>query len=331
MGGSPGSTRNQLEPITAVCNPPTHIHNRNRCAQRPPEWQHHISGQPQDGENPPEDFLLHSSFYPSALPRPPSLDLCATQRLGGPALRHPQSRKSRAIPTRSLLEPCSEEAIQATPLVPAYRGPQRFTTEMRTPGEKHLSGPNAFRFSHERLALVAESDDTECAATVVVVPGGEEELIGIAVPTSRAALAELNSPDIVNLDRLPARITQRAEESAALWIKGVDAPMGSVVRDEKRVAHGSKVSRRQRDAPRRMERTSQGKVRHQISRGGEGVHKTALRFVERSIGNPNRFRAIRCGDRLNPIRREFLRNFWVDKSIPTKVDQVEIGVEYVDP
>src|SRR5712692_2624122 len=115
MGGSPGSTRNQLEPITAVCNLPTHIHNRESRAHRPPEWQNHISGQPQHGEYPPEDFLLHSSFYPSALPRLLSLDVCATQRLAGPALRHPQSRKSRATPTRSLLESCSEEAIQATP------------------------------------------------------------------------------------------------------------------------------------------------------------------------------------------------------------------------
>ena len=47
----------------------------------------------------------------------------------------------------------------------------------------------------KRIVLLAESDDTKCAASVIVVAGSEEELIGIAVGASHAALAELNRPD----------------------------------------------------------------------------------------------------------------------------------------
>ena len=156
-------------------------------------------------------------------------------------------------------------------------------------------------------------------------------MIGVAVRANHAALAELNGPDIVDLYGLPAGVAQRAEESAAFRIKGVDAPVGSVIRDEKRIAHGPKVGRRQGDAPRRMERTVQGKVGHESPCGSERVHKTTLRFVQGSVSDPNRFRAIRRGDRLNAIRREFLRNVRVDKSIRTKIGQLEIGIEYVDP
>jgi hypothetical protein len=190
----------------------------------------------------------------------------------------------------------------------------------------------------ERLAwadpvrsLLAESDDAKGAATVVIVAGGEEELIVVAVRTSRAALAELNGPDIVDLNGLAARVTKWSEESAGLGIKSVDAPPGSVIRDEKRIAHRPKVSRCQSDAPRRMERTVHGKVRLQNACGREGVHKSSLRFVEGSIGDPNRFRAIRSGDRLNAIGSELLRDAGVDKSVRTEIGYFEIGVEYVDP
>ena len=178
---------------------------------------------------------------------------------------------------------------------------------------------------------MADSDDAEGAATVVVVSGGKEELIGVAVRASHAALAELNGPNIVDLDGLPARVAERAEESAGLGIKGIDAPAGRVICDEKCIAHRPKVGRRQRDAPRRMERTAEGKVRQQNARGGEGVHKTTLRFVEGSISDPNRFRAIRSSHRLNAIGSEFLGNVGVDKSIRTKIGKLESGVEYVDP
>ena len=107
--------------------------------------------------------------------------------------------------------------------------------------------------------LRAESDNAECPVTVVVVTGSEKELISVAV--GAPALAELNGPDIVNLNRYSTRVAERAEEGAGVRIKGVDASAGSIIGDEKCVAHGPKVGWCQRDTPRRMKRTLQFKVR----------------------------------------------------------------------
>ena len=199
------------------------------------------------------------------------------------------------------------------------------------PGRNSLPGSQAFRFYREELALLAESDDAEGAATVVVVASGEEELIGIAVGASHATLAELNGPDIVDLDGLPVRVAEGPEESAGLGIKGVDLPARNVIRDQNGIAHGPKVGRRQRDAPGRMERTPQGNVRQQSARRRKGGDKTALRFVEGRIGDPNRLGAIRSGDGLNAVGSEFLRNVGVDESARAKVEGFEIGIENVDP
>ena len=129
------------------------------------------------------------------------------------------------------------------------------------PGRNSLPGSQAFRFYWEELALLAESDDAEGTATVVVVAGGEKELIGIAVGASHATLAELEGPDIVDLDGLAVRVAEGPEESAGLGIKGVDLPPRNVIRNQNRIAHRPKVGRRERDAPGRMERTPQGNVR----------------------------------------------------------------------
>jgi hypothetical protein len=50
-----------------------------------------------------------------------------------------------------------------------------------SPGRNNLPRSQAFRFYCEELALLAEGDDAEGAATVVVLAGGEKELIGIDV------------------------------------------------------------------------------------------------------------------------------------------------------
>jgi hypothetical protein len=78
------------------------------------------------------------------------------------------------------------------------------------PGRNNLSGSHAFRFYHEELALLAEGDDAEGPTTVVIVAGGEKELIGVAVGASHAALAELNGPDIVDFDGFPTSVAERA-------------------------------------------------------------------------------------------------------------------------
>src|ERR1700681_2822382 len=135
---------------------------------------------------------------------------------------------------------------------------------MRRPEEwKNLFGPHAIRVSLEGLALPAEGDYAECAVAVIVVAGGEEELIGIAVRARRAALAELNGPDVVDLDGFAGCVAQRTEERAAFRIKGVDASAGSVVGNQERIAHRPKIGRRQRDAPGRMKGAVQRKSRNQ--------------------------------------------------------------------
>src|SRR5258708_7018454 len=108
------------------------------------------------------------------------------------------------------------------------------------PGRNSLPGSQAFRFYCAELALLAEGDDAEGTATVVVVAGSEKELIGIAVGASHATLAELNGPDIVDLDGLPVGVAEGPEESAGLGIKGVDLPARNVIRDQNRIALGPK-------------------------------------------------------------------------------------------
>ena len=67
----------------------------------------------------------------------------------------------------------------------------------------------ASRFSCKKaFVLLAQGDDAKGAAAVIVVAGGEEELVGIAI--GAGALAELNSPNIVDLDYLPARVAEWA-------------------------------------------------------------------------------------------------------------------------
>ena len=186
-------------------------------------------------------------------------------------------------------------------------------------------------FTMRSFNLLAGSDDAEGPVTVVVVAGGEEELIRIAVGASHATLAELNGPDIVDFDGFAARVAERPQESARLGVKRVDAPARSVVGNQQRIAQESKIVRGQRDAPRRMERTVDINVRNQSARGREGGDKTTLRFVEGRVRDPNRLGAIRSGDGLNAVGCEFLRNVGVDESVRAKVEGFEIGIENVDP
>src|SRR5882757_2822701 len=114
--------------------------------------------------------------------------------------------------------------------------------------------------------------------------------------------------------------------------KALMRPRG-VVGDQECIAHRPKIGRRQRDAPGRMKSSMQRKPRNQRPGRSERGYKTALRFVESRVGDPNRLHALRIGNGLNAVRSEFLRDFGIDESIRTKlfVHQFEIGVEYVDP
>src|SRR5438128_11949155 len=121
---------------------------------------------------------------------------------------------------------------------------------MRAPGEEQSLRASACRFfPRDELALLAERDNAECAVAVVIVASRKEELLRIAVRASQSALAELDRPDIIDLNRFSVGVAKRTRESAALWIKGVDATLRSVARDPKRSGHWSKACRRPCHAP----------------------------------------------------------------------------------
>jgi hypothetical protein len=101
----------------------------------------------------------------------------------------------------------------------------------------------ALRFA-EGLALLAELDNAKCAVTVIVVARGEKQLIGISVRAGRTALTGLNGPHIVNFNRLPALVTQRAKERPALRIKRVDPSVWRIVRNQQHIAHRAEIAGR---------------------------------------------------------------------------------------
>src|SRR5579864_4442654 len=198
-----------------------------------------------------------------------------------------------------------------------------------TPFSSDPDETQSIRVAFAFRLLVAERDHAESAAAVIIVAGSEEQLVVIAIRA--AALAELNRPNVVDLDCLALGVAERAKVSAGLGIVGVDAPTRRIIRDEKRIAHGPEVGRSKRDAPRRVEIAAHGEVSKQNASGSEGVHKAALRLVQGSVSDPNRFGAIRVGNRLNAVGSELPRNVRVGKSIRTKIREFEAGVEYVDP
>src|SRR3984957_3320132 len=103
------------------------------------------------------------------------------------------------------------------------------------------SSGRALCLASDGLFLLAEGDYAEGTVAVIVVAGGEEELIEVAV--CAAALAELNGPDVVDLDGFAACVAQGSEERAALRVEGVDAATWSVIGDQERIAHWPEVCR----------------------------------------------------------------------------------------
>src|SRR5258708_6224887 len=103
-----------------------------------------------------------------------------------------------------------------------------------------------------RPSLLTELNNAKRAVTVVIIAGGEKQLIRVSVRASRTALPELNGPYVVNFNRLPALVPQRAKERPALRIKRVNPSVRRIVRNQQRVAHRAKIAGRQCHAPRRM-------------------------------------------------------------------------------
>ena len=125
-----------------------------------------------------------------------------------------------------------------------------------------------------------------------------------------AILAELQCPNLIDLDSFAIRVAKRTDELTRFRIERVDPASGSVVADQNRVAHRAEISGSQRDAPGRMERAIGREVFHQITLGIKNVHKATLRFVQGGVRHPNV--AI---DGLNSIWRKTSRDSRVAKRL----------------
>ena len=121
-------------------------------------------------------------------------------------------------------------------------------------------------------------------------------------------IAELQRPNIIDLYRLAALITERTKESARSGIERIDPASRNVVADQNRVAHRTKIGRSLSETPGRMERTLDGKPSLEAAVGIKDVHKATHCFVEGGVGDPN-FAA----DVLNPIGRKIFRDLRVVK------------------
>jgi len=99
---------------------------------------------------------------------------------------------------------------------------------------------------------VSKRDHAEYAVRIIVWAPSKEELVVCAVRT--AILAELQCPNLIDLDSFAIRVAKRTEELTRFRIERVDPASGSVVADQNRVAHRAEISGSQRDAPGRMER-----------------------------------------------------------------------------
>src|SRR5258708_23427243 len=214
-----------------------------------------------------------------------------------------------------------------------YKGKHVVVRNANARRDFHLFGQRALWVIWDGPGLFAERDYAESSVAVIVVASGEEKLIGIAVCAGRAALAELNGPDVVDLDSLPAGVAKRAEECAALRIKRVDTAVGSIVGDEQCAAHRPEIGWGYRNTPRRMQRAAERKVREQGACGGEGIHESALGFTEGGVSDADRLSAVGGGDGLNAVGSKLLWNLGINKRIRAElvVDQCERGIEYVDP
>ena len=162
-------------------------------------------------------------------------------------------------------------------------------------------------------------DHPEQAVGVIVWACGEEELV---VRCGWAAVeSELKTPGFVNLDRLVAFVSQWTEECARRRVECIDPASRSVVADQNRIAHRTEIGRCLSQTPWRMEWTVGGEVLLQGTVEIEYVYETALRFVQRGVGDPDF-----VVDILNTIWREVPRDVRIVKGRHSKS-----AVEPVNP
>ncbi len=72
------------------------------------------------------------------------------------------------------------------------------------------------------------------------------------------AIAELNSPELIDTDYVTIYILQRADELAGYGVEGVDGAAIGVVRDEQGVAEFSEILGRDGEAPRLIQGRTAG-------------------------------------------------------------------------
>ena len=92
----------------------------------------------------------------------------------------------------------------------------------------------------------------EQAVRLVVEAGGEVHRVGVA---AAAAVADLQRPQPVDLDGLAVGVVQVAQGGAGRGVEGVDAAVAEVAHQQV-AAEGPEARRRQRQAPRRVERAA---------------------------------------------------------------------------
>src|SRR5262249_52301785 len=115
-----------------------------------------------------------------------------------------------------------------------------------------------------------EIDATVDAVFLVVRPRGEEQRVGLLIHNS---IAELDTPETVDDQRLSIRRLQLSLEFSGLRIERVDRPVAEIA-DENVIAELSEALRRERDSPRRVEVLLAVQARQQDAIGIENTDKT---------------------------------------------------------
>jgi hypothetical protein len=95
--------------------------------------------------------------------------------------------------------------------------------------------------------LLLERDYAERSSQVIVRTGSEEKLVGRAIVWRSST--KFNPPKLVDVNRFTAGVLDGADELPRYAVEGVDSAGVGVVRDQERVAQGTKIPGRDGQAP----------------------------------------------------------------------------------
>src|SRR5258708_16631904 len=115
----------------------------------------------------------------------------------------------------------------------------------------------------------------------------KEKLVLVAVDRRSGAAAEINSPKLVNDNRLSGRVLDGAHELPVFRAETIDrAREVDIVADQQRAAQRSKILRRHRKSPGLVQRLALRQTLHKRSGLGENINVTsraASRIGERHV------------------------------------------------